>query len=116
MSYADLVSIILTAVSVLLTALAIMLAIAGIIGWSSIEKKVEDGVRENVEQFLSKGFENGGQWDCVIEEKMNKKVEEKASIAMKKVSSEMFLGVEEEVQEEVSGDGSCEENHHDNKE
>lgn len=54
-SYADFVSILLTAVSLLMTILAIFLAVIAFVGWNAITGRVA----ERTEQFLSEGFKEG---------------------------------------------------------
>ena len=84
LSYADFVSIMLTAISLLITVLAVFLAIAGVIGWNSIEQKVHT----KTEDFLSKGFEKGGQLDRMVYRRVRDVVERKSE-------EYMFDGVQE---------------------
>ena len=84
LSYADFISIMLTAVSLLITVLAVFLAIAGVIGWNSIEQKVHT----KTEDFLSKGFEKGGQLDRMVYRRVRDVVERKSE-------EYMFDGVQE---------------------
>ena len=84
LSYADFVSIMLTAISLLITVLAVFLAIAGVIGWNSIEQKVHT----KTEDFLSKGFEKGGQLDRMVYQRVRDVVERKSE-------EYMFDGVQE---------------------
>ena len=56
-SYADFISVMLTAVSLLITLLAFILAILGVVGWSSITERVQ----RRTEEFLSEGFQEGNQ-------------------------------------------------------
>lgn len=84
LSYADFVSIMLTAVSLLITVLAVFLAIAGVIGWNSIEQKVHT----KTEDFLAKGFEKGGQLDRMVYQRVRDVVERKSE-------EYMFDGVQE---------------------
>ena len=72
LSYADFVSVMLTAVSLLMTVLAIFLAIVGFLGWTTIEQKVHG----KTEDFLVKGFEKGGRLDRVVVEMIERKTEE----------------------------------------
>lgn len=72
LSYADFVSVMLTAVSLLMTVLAIFLAVVGFVGWTTIEQKVHD----KTEDFLVKGFEKGGRLDRVVEDNIERKTEE----------------------------------------
>jgi hypothetical protein len=55
LSYADFVSIMLTAVSLLITVLAVFLAVFGFIGWNAIENRVH----EKTKNFLDEEFEEG---------------------------------------------------------
>lgn len=72
LSYADFVSIMLTAVSLLMTVLAIFLAVLGFVGWTTIEQKVHS----KTEDFLAKGFEKGERLDLVVVEQIERKTEE----------------------------------------
>lgn len=72
MSYADFVSVMLTAVSLLMTVLAIFLAVAGFLGWSTIEQKVHG----KTEDFLTEGFKKGGRLDRVVVDMIERKTEE----------------------------------------
>jgi hypothetical protein len=67
-SYADFISIMLTAVSLLVTVLAFVLAALAYIGWNSISAKVSDEVRANFER----GFEPGGKLHKMFAEEKNK--------------------------------------------
>lgn len=62
LSYADFVSVMLTAVSLLMTVLAIFLAVVGFLGWTTIEQKVHG----KTEDFLAKGFEKGGRLESIV--------------------------------------------------
>lgn len=62
LSYADFVSIMLTAVSLLMTVLAIFLAVLGFLGWTTIEQKVHG----KTEEFLADGFEKGGRLERMV--------------------------------------------------
>jgi hypothetical protein len=84
LSYADFVSIMLTAVSLLITVLAVFLAIAGVIGWNSIEQRVHT----KTEDFLSRGFEKGGHLDRMVYRRVKDVVESKTE-------EYMFDGVQE---------------------
>jgi hypothetical protein len=55
LSYADFVSIMLTAVSLLITVLAVFLAVFGFIGWNAIQNRVH----QRTEEFLNEGFKEG---------------------------------------------------------
>ena len=55
LSYADFISIMLTAVSLLMTVLAIFLAVFGVIGWNAIQGRVH----QRTEEFLNEGFREG---------------------------------------------------------
>jgi hypothetical protein len=62
-SYADFISVMLTAVSVLLTALTIFLAVIGVLGWAAIS----NGVRNRTEAFLDEGFKEGNPLYKMVE-------------------------------------------------
>ena len=62
LSYADFVAIMLTAVSLLITVLAVFLAVAGFVGWTTIEQKVH----AKTEDFLANGFAKGGRLDGMV--------------------------------------------------
>lgn len=62
LSYADFVSVMLTAVSLLMTVLAIFLAVLGFLGWTTIEQKVHG----KTEEFLTDGFEKGGRLERMV--------------------------------------------------
>jgi hypothetical protein len=72
LSYADFVSIMLTAISVLMTLLAIFLAVAGFVGWTTIEQKVHS----KTEDFLAKGFEKGARLDRIVVDMIERKTEQ----------------------------------------
>lgn len=55
LSYADFISVMLTAISLLMALLAFFIAILAYIGWNSISGKVASDVRK----FLADGFEDG---------------------------------------------------------
>lgn len=84
LSYADFISIMLTAVSLLMTVLAIFLGVFGFIGWNAIEQKVHT----KTEDFLEQGFKRGGRLDRIV----NRRVKD----AVERVSADtMFDGVQE---------------------
>lgn len=92
LSYADFISIMLTAVSLLMTVLAIFLAVVGFVGWTTIEQKVHG----KTEDFLVKGFEKDGRLDRIVVEMIERKTEQI-----------MFRGiqaVEEEYSQQNEGD------------
>ena len=62
LSYADFISIMLTAISLLMTVLAIFLGVFGFIGWNSIEQKA----RSKTEQFLDSEFKEGGRLNKML--------------------------------------------------
>lgn len=72
LSYADFVSIMLTAISLLMTVLAIFLAVAGFVGWTTIEQKVHG----KTEDFLAEGFKKGGRLDNIVVDTIHRKTEE----------------------------------------
>lgn len=84
LSYADFISIMLTAVSLLMTVLAIFLAVFGFIGWNSIEQKVHS----KTEDFLGKGFESGGRLDRMVQKRVIQVIENKTEEIM-------FSGIQE---------------------
>lgn len=57
LSYADFISVLLTAISLLITLLGIILAIVGLIGWNAISARV----KERTEDFLDEGFKEGNE-------------------------------------------------------
>lgn len=71
LSYADFVSVMLTAVSLLMTVLAVFLAVAGFVGWTTIEQKVHG----KTEEFLATGFEKGGRLDRIVVDMIERKTE-----------------------------------------
>ena len=71
-SYADFISILLTAISLLMTVLAIFLAVAGFVGWTTIEQKVQG----KTDDFLAAGFGKGGRFDRIIIETIERRTEE----------------------------------------
>ncbi|WP_336545096.1 hypothetical protein [Sphingomonas kyungheensis] len=82
LSYADFISIMLTAVSLLITVLAVFLAVVGFVGWTSIEQKAH----LKTEEYLQDGFREGG----ALDEMLNMRVTE----ALKAKTQEMmFEGV-----------------------
>lgn len=56
-SYADFVSIMLTAISLIMTLLAFFLAVLAFVGWTSLAERV----RSTTEAFLDEGIKEGGQ-------------------------------------------------------
>lgn len=90
LSYADFVSVMLTAVSLLMTVLAIFLAVVGFLGWTTIEQKVHG----KTEDFLAKGFAKGGRLDQVVVDMIERKTEEI-----------MFKGVQPVGEDDLNGDG-----------
>ena len=65
-SYADFISIMLTAVSVLLALVTIVLAVAGVLGWNAISS----GVRSRTEAFLEDGFKEGNPLYTMVESRV----------------------------------------------
>ena len=63
MGYTDLVSIMLAAASLIITVLALILAIAGVLGWQSISK----GVQNRTTDFLQDGLQDGGTLAKLVE-------------------------------------------------
>jgi len=89
LSYADFVSILLTAVSLLITVLAVFLAVLGFLGWTTIESKVHS----KTEDILSKGFAEGGRIDSLIVQVISSRAQEF-----------MFKGVQSVGEDEPSDD------------
>jgi len=87
----------LTAVSLLITVLAVFLAVAGFVGWTTIEQKVH----AKTEDFLAKGFERGGRLDSMV-------VERVTTAIRSKTEELMFEGVER-VDIDAIADGEGEE-------
>ena len=92
LSYADFVSVMLTAVSLLMTVLAIFLAVVGFLGWTTIEQKVHG----KTEDFLAKGFEKGGRLDRVVVEMIERKTEEIMFRGVQPVSEDDLNGGDED--------------------
>ena len=67
-SYADFISILLTAISLIMTLLAFFIAILAYIGWSSISGKVASEVKA----FLAEGFEDGQPLHRMLVEQKDK--------------------------------------------
>ena len=65
-SYVDFISIMLTSISVLMTTLAIFLAVLGVIGWNSIQNRVQD----KTSQFLADEFQEGRTLYAMMENKI----------------------------------------------
>ena len=82
LSYTDFLSLMLTAISVLMTLLAFFIAILAVIGWTSIESRVE----KKTEDFLRTALAKGGS----LEQKL---VAEASEVMVKKAQS-MYQGVE----------------------
>ncbi len=87
-SYADFISVMLTAVSVLLTLLTIFLAVLGILGWNAIA----NGVRQRTEDFLEDGFQKGNHLYTMVETR----VTEITYAGMSAVGSEADDTIDEE--------------------
>ncbi|MDX2274360.1 MAG: hypothetical protein NW206_02830 [Hyphomonadaceae bacterium] len=66
MSYADFVSVMLTAVSLLITLLGLVLAVAAFIGWSAISERV----RNRTDEYLLKGFSDGEALSKLLQDKL----------------------------------------------
>ena len=96
LSYADFISIMLTAVSLLITVLAVFLAVAGFVGWTTIEQKVH----AKTEDFLASGFAKGGRLDSMVYERVTAAIRSKTEELM-------FEGVErvEDVDATAGGEG-----------
>lgn len=92
LSYADFVSIMLTAISLLMTVLAIFLAVVGFLGWTTIEQKVHG----KTEDFLAKGFEKGGRLDRVVVDMIERKTEEIMFHGVQPVGEDDLNGGEED--------------------
>ncbi|MCB4859524.1 SLC19 family protein [Sphingobium sp. PNB] len=92
LSYADFVSVMLTAVSLLMTVLAIFLAVVGFLGWTTIEQKVHG----KTEDFLAKGFEKGGRLDRVVVDMIERKTEEIMFRGVQPVGEDDLNGSEED--------------------
>lgn len=67
LTYADFVSILLTAISLLMTVLAVFLAVLGFVGWTTFEQKVHS----KTEDILTAGFAKGGRIDNLIVQVIN---------------------------------------------
>jgi len=68
LSYADFISVMLTAISVLLALVSIFFAVLGVIGWTSISR----GVRFRVDEFMVEGFKEGGSLRALFEREAEK--------------------------------------------
>jgi uncharacterized membrane protein len=68
LSYADFISIMLTAISLLMTLLAIFFGVLGVIGWNAIS----GGVRQRTKDFLEDGFKEGN----ALHDMLRRRVEE----------------------------------------
>ncbi len=98
LSYADFVSIMLTAASLLMTVLAIFLAVVGFLGWTTIEQKVHT----KTEDFLSSGFRDDGRLMEMMNDRLSqaadKKTEEILKIIERRVIEETqyfsFMGID----------------------
>jgi hypothetical protein len=86
----------LTAVSLLMTVLAIFLAVAGFLGWNTIEQKVHD----KTEDFLAKGFDKGGRLDRVVVDMIERKTEEIMFRGVQPVGEDDLNGLNE-----INGNG-----------
>ncbi len=67
-SYADFISVMLTAISLLMALLAFFIAILAFIGWSSISGKVA----ADVSTFLADGFKDGGPLHKLLVDETNR--------------------------------------------
>lgn len=92
LSYADFVSVMLTAVSLLMTVLAIFLAVFGFLGWTTIEQKVH----AKTEDFLAKGFTKGERLDRVVVEMIERMTQEIMFEGVQPVGEEDLNGGEED--------------------
>jgi len=68
LSYADFVSILLTAISLLMTLLGFFIAILAFIGWNGISGKVAS----DVSKFLADGFEDGAPLHRMLVDQTNR--------------------------------------------
>jgi hypothetical protein len=66
-SYADFVTIMLTAISVLLVTLTIFLAVLGVVGWAAIS----NGVNSKTDAFLADGFKEGNPLFKLVEARVS---------------------------------------------
>lgn len=64
LSYADFVSIMLTAISLLLTLLGFFIAILALFGWNSLSARVKEASNE----FLTEGFSEGATLNKLLKE------------------------------------------------
>lgn len=78
LSYADFVSIMLTAVSLLITVLAVFLAVVGFVGWTSIEQKAHS----KTEEYLKYGFRDGGALDKMLNARVTEALKAKTQEMM----------------------------------
>ncbi|MDH7975668.1 hypothetical protein QH494_26075 [Sphingomonas sp. AR_OL41] len=88
LSYADFISIMLTAISLLMTVLAIFLGVFGFIGWNSIEQKAHT----KTEQFLISGFKDGGRLHKMLFER----VEDALRLKTEEIMFEGISSIEED--------------------
>lgn len=68
MSYADFISVMLTAISLLMALLAFFIAILAFIGWNSISGKVAS----EVSRFLADGFKDGETLHRMVVDQANR--------------------------------------------
>lgn len=66
LSYADFISVMLTAISLLMTLLAIFFGVLGVIGWNAISR----GVQERTERFLVDGFKDGNALHVMLQKRV----------------------------------------------
>lgn len=95
LSYADFISIMLTAISLLMTVLAIFLGVFGFIGWSSIEQKAHT----KTEQFLNSGFQDGGR----LHEMLFERVEEALRLKTEEIMFEGIASIEDDDENKDEG-------------
>jgi hypothetical protein len=67
LSYADFITIMLTAISVLLVTLTIFLAVLGVVGWAAIS----NGVHNKTEAVLAEGFKEGNPLFKLVEARVS---------------------------------------------
>lgn len=94
LSYADFISILLTAVSLLMTVLAIFLAIAGFLGWTTIEQKV----RSKAEDYLAEGFSQDGH----LLRMLGLRIEEAANAKFTVLTAELRVQALEQIKRETA--------------
>lgn len=66
-SYADFISVMLSAVTLLMTLLGFILALLAYVGWRELNERIKDSVLTKTTEFLEEGFREGNSLHRLFE-------------------------------------------------